>query len=1040
MAGSLSIGDVTFGVTGNVSGLQSSLSVIKNFESSLKNLQNVNKNLKTATVESFNAQILAMKRAVSEAGRLRAAMKRAGAPPGLLADNINNLKRLTKAMSGSALSANKMASAQKRFNAGMAKGKASLASFANTAGGAAGKTGKFGNRLRQLESASVLAVGPLSGVGARIRSMGAIATRSNLALAGLIVGITGVGIALFKLVSGSLAANKAFESMESRMLATFGSQIMVKDQMEFVTKVAREQRGDLQTLADGYSQLTAAMIPAGISLKDTQNLFRGVAAAGSVLRLTQEQMNGAIKAFTQIASKGKLQAEELTGQLAERIPGAIQIFANSMDIGTRRLLQMIKDGKILANDILPLVGEELLKAFGDQATDNVQSLTKSLNLLSTETFQFNRNFGELTNTSGGAVVIIDALSSSIRFLGENLDNAISVVVALTAALVAGLAGPAILGGVIALWKAFKVLAGFIRGATVATVALNIAMLTNPAGALAIIITRLALAGLAATAAFFGMREALDGVGASAINLVDDIDFLIAKAEKMGGAVKSSVENLKFLTIIEIEALEDRINNLKIVSDPAVAKVFAEHQSRMDRLLDGDPELIARGQRIEVIEMEKLLKTLQNRLVSLNNVKIAGADADIIGDEENKKLTSALASIDKLIRKSQVAKDQLAVLGGGGSESDVNFLGNLDQAAAAIAKIQKAGEGAGLIELRDKLIQAGIVAEGTVPSIDALRIALAEMLRDTDNNKEAIKTWIATLKSAPLAIADAEKSIARLKAEVAALAAGPEAFEQFEDADKINTQIDKFVAGLVKAKVAQDEINRLTIIYRNLLEQQVILLKDNADGMDALRDIAEDLTDTLGTGLRKAFQAGSEAADVFRETALKVIDQIMEAVIRLSIINPFLNSINGIGGGGGGDDSLSTLFSVGKSLIGAFSGGGSSAGSSLGPIGLKSGGIVGRNMAPTMNVPVSAFAGAPHFALGGVVGGGVPSILHKGEAVVPLSGGRKIPVEMSGGGGATSVEATFNIFGVTDANSFMKNQGDIATDAALNLQEAMNRNN
>ena len=74
-------------------------------------------------------------------------------------------------------------------------------------------------------------------------------------------------------------------------------------------------------------------------------------------------------------------------------------------------------------------------------------------------------------------------------------------------------------------------------------------------------------------------------------------------------------------------------------------------------------------------------------------------------------------------------------------------------------------------------------------------------------------------------------------------------------------------------------------------------------------------------------------------------------------------------------------------------------------GYSGGGIVGN--APTSQwAPISAFAGAPKFEGGtantnnypaSLPGGGIPSILHANEAVVPLTGGGAIPVQMTGGG-------------------------------------------
>ena len=58
-----------------------------------------------------------------------------------------------------------------------------------------------------------------------------------------------------------------------------------------------------------------------------------------------------------------------------------------------------------------------------------------------------------------------------------------------------------------------------------------------------------------------------------------------------------------------------------------------------------------------------------------------------------------------------------------------------------------------------------------------------------------------------------------------------------------------------------------------------------------------------------------------------------------------------------------------------------------------------------------------FSEGGVASGptsGYPVTLHGTEAIVPLSGGRSIPVEINGGGGGSSTfNITINASGMTD---------------------------
>ena len=93
-------------------------------------------------------------------------------------------------------------------------------------------------------------------------------------------------------------------------------------------------------------------------------------------------------------------------------------------------------------------------------------------------------------------------------------------------------------------------------------------------------------------------------------------------------------------------------------------------------------------------------------------------------------------------------------------------------------------------------------------------------------------------------------------------------------------------------------------------------------------------------------------------------------------------------------------------------------------------------------PVSAFRHAPHFAEGTPNTSGIPAILHDNEAVVPLSKGRKIPVEMGGegsGGGQPVIQNFRWDVHTPDADSFRRSKDQIATDMAMSGQRALKKN-
>ena len=83
-------------------------------------------------------------------------------------------------------------------------------------------------------------------------------------------------------------------------------------------------------------------------------------------------------AFSQIVSKGTVQAEELRGQIGERIPGAFNLAAKAMGVTTKELNKMLEQGQVISADFLPKFAVELENAFGDAAEKKVNSLSSSL--------------------------------------------------------------------------------------------------------------------------------------------------------------------------------------------------------------------------------------------------------------------------------------------------------------------------------------------------------------------------------------------------------------------------------------------------------------------------------------------------------------------------------------------------------------------------------------------------------------------------------------------------------------------------------------
>lgn len=112
----------------------------------------------------------------------------------------------------------------------------------------------------------------------------------------------------------------------------------------------------------GYKRILASSVGTSLEGKGAKDIFEGTALYGKTLGLTDENMSRATTAISQMISKGKISSEELKGQLAEAIPGAVQIFARAMNVPVAQMFKMMENGEVLAQDVLPKVAKELERA------------------------------------------------------------------------------------------------------------------------------------------------------------------------------------------------------------------------------------------------------------------------------------------------------------------------------------------------------------------------------------------------------------------------------------------------------------------------------------------------------------------------------------------------------------------------------------------------------------------------------------------------------------------------------------------------------
>ena len=188
-----------------------------------------------------------------------------------------------------------------------------------------------------------------------------------------------------------LTTTARMDGLKNTINFASGGMVEGAKNIKFLEETADRLGLPLEAATGGFRTLSAAMMGSKLQGEATRKIFEGVSIGAAAMNLTSEQAEGAFLALGQMMSKGKVSAEELRGQLGERIPGAFQIAARAMGMSTAELDKMMSKGQIMSEDFLPKFAEEMRKTYSGALPVATQSLTANMNrmnnqILLTKTF------------------------------------------------------------------------------------------------------------------------------------------------------------------------------------------------------------------------------------------------------------------------------------------------------------------------------------------------------------------------------------------------------------------------------------------------------------------------------------------------------------------------------------------------------------------------------------------------------------------------------------------------------------------------------
>lgn len=880
-----------------------------------------------------------------------------------------------------------------------------------------------------------------------------------LALAAAYVGLQGaIGLA-----GGSLEASNNKVGLQNQLALAVGDDPKaIAAEYEYIRKQADRIGISFEEAAKGYGKFAAAAKLAGRSNQEIRYVAESFLEVGRVANISADDIGGVFKALEQIYSKGKIQAEELRGQLGDRLFGAFEIAAIALKDQFPNLDKAMKDG-LITSEQLVAIAEQYRKTVAVRLPTAMESLAANQARLNSAFFDFKVLIAESGFADKYEALIIKISnffrSDDGKKFAQDLSTAFGYVADALSFLIDHLDEVKLVLEVAFGLKAVALVAGLATSLTTVLIPALFAaqtelVATGAAGATAAKTIQSAFIALGVFLVAWSASDYLSTTdwGVSAVFRAEQFiknSFLNMQgaAESVAVSIKFAFQNwISFATNAVKKGRDTIVNLLADGADAIGANGMAENIRK--GLTDGVKEA--------QIDIKKEVDKIKLRVQDAMNMNKLEADFKIAAGTGKSPLneTASTDPTGTTPRPASVGKSTFGTDLGKG-------LGEALKASKAANKLAEQ-QYKQRIALAEELTRALEAAEGKIDK--NTKDSLEARLKAIDVAYQATFRKIETMSQLPGGAADAAAAKATLTTYI----------EQLKAQETVKFNLEQQKAQLKEIKDEETRINELIALRTQLLANVEIQRKnggitDNeAKAQVATIDanyvpqIQQAVTSTMALAEANKLAFGDTLAfDNFQAKlaaipgSLKTVKNELISVQQVNdkvaggLANSFMDMADAIARGEDGIKSLMSSFLAfaasflreialmivkqiilnmlqNSSIGGLISGGASSAaGSSISSVGasqMHTGGIVGRSGGVSRNIAGAAFANAPSYHTGGVMGlasDEYPTILQKNEEVLAAGDPRNILNQTAAPAAAPATPQDIKIINAIDSASVVE---------------------
>lgn len=440
--------------------------------------------------------------------------------------------------------------------------------------------------VRAVLQGSVTGTEQFDRFGNKLNSVGKTADSVNKQMAGLqrtIQGLAGAfgGVQLAGMAAEFARVTIQIDAFQKQLSIGFGD--FNQMQLDRLRDTMRGL-GIAQDEALGSAvRFTSALKLSGQNMIEANKNFEAASKLITANKLSADGANRVYYAMAQIASKGKLMSEELSGQLAENLAGIREQVAQALGMSSAALLDQMQKGKVSADQFF-----EALQKIGEGIDPTkLDSAAMSLGKLKNAWFDFKTSVIDVKVIKAA----LDATTSALIFLKDNADLLVSAAKAAAIAFgsfaVARFLTPIIQGVATAMWALSFSLRTYGLATTIAVNG-TLAMKAASGGLLAAI-NPLTLALMAVAAAGFSIYSGIQQASSALKDSQERARNLGIDLTKLSGAARTAGEE----------------NRGVGAAANSASPLIANYKTNVDNLTDSlwEQAKAARAARVEMLQKQ-----------------------------------------------------------------------------------------------------------------------------------------------------------------------------------------------------------------------------------------------------------------------------------------------------------------------------------------------------------------------------------------------------------------------------------------------------